>query len=202
MKKTSAVFVFASLLALLVGCTGPGSGETPGNNTPPDPPTSEMPPGSDLPEEIELVYEIEGTQETMTLHRYAGENFSVYIDQANFTTMESTRDVKFILTDQSFYPEISIAIGYEPDAALQAWCDMLSADDAYTYEGERKLGENTALWYHAKPNTSAQHSSPTQDIYLIDGEDGFFVMTVTCDLEAAEGWGARMLAMIGTCTPT
>jgi hypothetical protein len=201
--KKAVIFVLASLVVLLAGCTAPGAGGSPGTDIPPtDPPSSENSPTSDLPEEIELVYDIEGTQETMILQKYTGQNFSVYIDEANFTTVESTREVNFILTDQSTYPEVSIAIGHEQSTSLQTWRDALSSGDSYSYEGERELGENVALWFHAKPEANTQRSGPTQDIYLIDGEDGFFAITVTCDLEASEGWGARMLAMINTFTPT
>lgn len=201
--KKAVIFILASLFVLHAGCTAPGAEGGPGTDIPPtDPPTSENPPTSDLPEEIELVYEIEGTQETMTLQKYTGKNFSVYIDESNFTAVESTREVNFILTNQSAYPEVSIAIGYEQSASIKAWRDALSSGDSYTYEGERELGENVALWFHAKPEVNTQRSGPTQDIYLIDGEDGFFTITVTCDLEASEGWGARMLAMINTFAPT
>ncbi len=73
--------------------------------------------------------------------------------------------------------------------------------DSYTDEGEKQIGGQTALWFHAKPEAGARWDSPTGDIYLIGGEDGFFTITVSCYLEASEGWGARMSAMIDTFLP-
>jgi hypothetical protein len=203
--KKAGIFVLALSFVLLMGCSAPSDGEGVEKSTPPtNAPVSENPPSPDLPDEKEIVFEIEGTQETMTLQKYAGENFTVYIDKANFTAEESAQEVKFLLAnpEPAAYPDSSIAISYVQGVSIKEKKDALSNNEAYTNEGEREIGENTALWFHAKLEPDAQWNSPTQDIYLIEAEDGFFTITVSCYLEAAEGWGARMFAMIGTFSPT
>lgn len=210
--KKARILILLLLFVFLVGCTAPSNGDSAPNSIPPtDPPASEklstpdLPDEpdtneSDLPDEIEIVFEIEGTKETMTLQKYTGKNFFVYVDEANFTAEESEREVNFLLTkpDLKTYPDVSMTIGYEQDASIKERQEDLSADESYTYEGEREIGENTALWFHAKPETNARWDSPTQDIYLIEAQGGFFTITVSGYLEASEGWGARMFAMIGT----
>lgn len=202
--KKAGVFVLTLLFILLMGCTAPSGGDGAEKTlSPTDPPASESLPTSDLPDEMEIVFEMEGTQETMTLQKYAGKNFFVYIDEAHFTAEESAQEVKFILTnpDPKTYPDVSMTISYEQGASSQERKDALSADAAYTYEGEREIGEKAAGWFHAKPETNAQWDSPIQDIYLIDTEDGCFTITVSNYLEASEGWGARLFAMINTFLP-
>lgn len=155
------------------------------------------------PDTMEFSIELEGMQEKMTLTKYKGASFFIYYDAGNFTIEDSSGDdVGFYLNnpDPNIYPDISLIISFEQAATAQEKAEALLSDTDLEYRliSEEKIGGLPAKQYHAIADTNPQWDSITSDIYFIDGNGGCFTIACSGYLEASEGWGARIGAMVGT----
>ena len=206
-----------SVLLLLGGCaqtpiengpvtiTPPANSGTPSAGTAsPSPVNSGTPTPSPSPEVKDFLIELEGTQEKMTLTKYAADAFSIYYDATKFTVKtDQPGETGFYLTnpDPNIYPDVSMTIGFEKGATAKAQADQLQKASAntklpYKLVGSEKIGELTAQHLHAI--AGSKWNSQVSDVYLVDGTDGCYTITVGCYLEASEGWGARLGVMVKT----
>jgi hypothetical protein len=200
-------------MIILAGCSASPKETTPGNEenggTPSDIISTEVPDSpqvTDIPDTKEIVFEIEGTQETMLLTKFQGENFYIYYDAENFKAEDDgDKGVSFLLnnSDPTKYPDVSMTVSYAKGVTSAQKKDELLSGEASDYSliDEKSIGGLPAVQYHSIADADPQWNSLTSDFYLIESEDGCFVITISSYLEAAEGWGARLGAMVDTFMP-
>jgi hypothetical protein len=215
MKRTSVLLAVLLLLTLVSGCeakngmanspapsagispaaTGPASEEKPADESPAESPGGTQTTGAEAsPEVYTKIIQLEGADEEVRYRLMQGSfGYTMPMDVDRFQFEEGRgADYCRSTANENVYIEISRREGGTAADAARAF----KADAAIvrSEESTTKIGAYDALKIHAVYGNEPK--SKVVDHYLIEDSAGVYVLSSVYFLEAAEGFGARMLYMI------
>lgn len=150
-------------------------------------------------EPAKLTVEIEGTTEEIDAVSYTSPlGYRIIFDSERFNlSREKDGSDKFTANNQDSdgYPDVYININILPEMPNS---DTITTDgkDAAEYVGEVSIGSYTAGHYKYKSGNN--WNSIIKDYYIINQDDKNFIIECGYFLEAQEGYGARIEAMLKT----
>jgi hypothetical protein len=152
----------------------------------------------------ELTFEIEGNPEVVPVREYKSSlGYSILIDEERFT-YEAGKDHDLYSTvnpDKSIYPDIYIKLAKANKADnpeyIEAAKQQLSEENIEIgVLSDIKLGDYDVIGF--KSNYGTDYNSAIKNIYIIESEDAFYNIETQIFLEAEEGYGARIKALLDT----
>ncbi|HPU63337.1 MAG TPA: hypothetical protein PK304_04225 [Mobilitalea sp.] len=150
-------------------------------------------------EPAKLAVEIEGiTEEIEALSYTSPLGYRIIFDPERFNlSREKDGSDRFMANNQDSdgYPDVYININILPETLNS---DTITTDgkDAAEYVGEVSIGSFTAGHYKFKSGNN--WNSVIRDYYIFDEKDKNFIIECGYFLEAQEGYGARIEAMLKT----
>lgn len=152
----------------------------------------------------DLTFEIEGNQEVISVRDYISSlGYQIKMDEERFT-YEATEgsDVYTALNpDASVYPDTYIKITRTDKANQTNYLEdlkqqLLSENPRMEELPGTKLGSYDALVF--KSNFGSEYNSAIKKDYVIESDKSYYTIETQYFIEAEEGYGARMKALLDT----
>lgn len=153
------------------------------------------------PEPMEI--EIEGMKETINALWYQGEHYKIAYDADRFQYSDKDGADTFIAEnpDPAIYPYVYLTIKYHENKTVSEYAkeisDQLSQND-FKVSKENKSGMEKNEGVILTAISGKEWNSIVRKYYIIQEGTSIYVFEAQYFLEAAEGYGARIHAMINT----
>ncbi len=160
---------------------------------------------------VKLTIELEGMEEEINGKRFTSSlNYQIIYDVDRFQVDETEDGFDSFMADNpnpEIYPYVYLniyrkdkttwdkSITSDSDSSEGSLWSSLMIGNAY-YLDEVSIGSHQAKHYHTSPGN--QWNSIVKDYYIIEQGEYYYVLETQYFLEAAEGYGARMRAMMDT----
>ena len=185
MQKRFFILLSAVLLLSFWGCRP--SGLHSGGATATTEATETTVPVPNRLEKIQLEFFLEGMAEYQDATLFVGDGYSLYITDDDWAVSHSDRDVTWVC---SYNPNITLTVIPNAGATLEQAKDPLFADfPSVETEGEYVCGYDESL-------------DVCKAARLIETKDGILAVVWQYNLEAAEGFGARLRTIAATLEAT
>jgi len=153
--------------------------------------------------EKDIIQQLEGNDEETKVNLEEGtkSNYVIYIDESRYK-MEKGEEMDMIVPKEPLeerYPEVSMSIqevlDQKPEELIKAYAEQLIEAGLDVSEAE-KVDYPVDSWMVRGLSGSEWNSTITRYYVSDNGKEGSFVFTQKFFLEAEEGHGARMNAML------
>ncbi len=152
----------------------------------------------------ELIFDLEGNREVVSVRDYNSTlGYQIKIDEERFT--HSDVDGTDVYTaknpDPSKYPDIYIKISRREKSNESNYLDelkqqLLSENPQLEVLSDSKVSTYDAIVFHSVMGTD--YNSPIKKIAVIESDNEYHTIETQYFLEAEEGYGARIMALLDT----
>lgn len=170
-------------------------------------PTSAVGRISKAAQESEMKLSLEGMTETIPTRLYTSDlGYQMQIDEQRFTyERKDGADLYQVAnTVSNKYPDIYIEISNhnlsDKDYLKTLENRILEANPKAEKPDPVQIGTYDALHFHSA--FGEDYNSKIENVYVIEGNDSYYTLEVQYFLEAEEGYGARIAALLDTFTLT
>lgn len=178
--------------------------ETPGEVIPPDEDREEDKVDNWGEEEsAPITIEIEGMEETINGLQHIGDRYQIIYDADRFEYSKKEEGDTFIAEnpDPAIYPYVYLSINYLENKSASDYIgelsDLLSKDGLETeIAADAPIGNYKGSIVTAR--SGSEWNSIIRNYYIIENGTGLYIIESQYFLEAAEGYGARIHAMLST----
>ncbi|MDF2907287.1 MAG: hypothetical protein K0R34_2608 [Herbinix sp.] len=154
----------------------------------------------------DLTIEIEGNKEVVSVRNYISNlGYQIMMDEERFalTTTEASDLYSATNPNTSVYPDIYIRITKTEKANQVNYVEDLKQQLLQENPQMKELSDTKINTYDAlvfKSNFGTEYNSAIKTVAVIEASTSYYTIETEYFLEAAEGYGARMKALLNTFT--